>query len=96
MKSINKEYQITSIRINLLNTESFNDPALKALLKEGWEVFSYIPVEDAGVPQLILFLKPKNIDLESIDYSYYLKIIILLILFDSLVVFSYLIWFLLN
>lgn len=46
--------------------DSLKDPALLALLSDGWEVFSYIPVEDNG-PKVILLLKEGKKD--QVNYS---------------------------
>jgi len=85
---INQKIRTTKYIFNLARLdESLNDPALIGLLDDGWEVFSYIPVEDNG-PKVILLLKESktNIIKNKINYFEISNTIILLLILISSVI----------
>ena len=65
--------QCAIIKVNLLDLESsINQPQLKTLMNNRWEVISSFAIEDKNIPYLILILKPPNNEIteESINYYY--------------------------
>ena len=90
--NLEKKINTSKIVIDLIRIdESIQNPALLALLSDGWEVFSYIPVEDNG-PKVILLLKQsRKADLPINLYSnnlFYTKIqsFLLICIFSYLIV----------
>ena len=65
--------------------DSLKNPALIALFNEGWEVFSYIPVEDNG-PKVILLLKQNvnKIEVEKLSIVKILNTLFLFLIFITL------------
>ena len=79
------------IKINLENIDqSANQPQLKKFLAEGWRVTAMVPVDDNGVPTLILILSPPMSPIR-VDFPLYplvsdsLIIILLLSIFLTLI-----------
>lgn len=60
MRDLSVSDEIAVIKVDLLDIEnSCNQPQLRALFQQGWEVVSSLPVEDEGRPTLILMLRKK-------------------------------------
>ena len=70
---LNKKIRTSHFILDLSRlNDSLCDPSFIALLSDGWEVFSYIPVEDNG-PKVILLLKENH--KKNYSISFYAKII---------------------
>lgn len=60
MRDLSVSNEVAVIKVDLLDIEnSCNQPQLRALFQQGWEVVSSLPVEDEGKPVLILMLREK-------------------------------------
>jgi len=71
--------QCALIRVSLLDLEaSLNQPQLKKLIGEGWQVMSSFAVEENNKPYLIIILKPP-MDLHRVSLNYYYFIPLVLI-----------------
>ena len=75
--------QCAIIKVNLLDIEaSINQPQLKTLMNNNWEVISSFAIEDKGVPFLMLILRPPN-DIElpeqiqKLNYFYFIPLLLI-------------------
>ena len=81
------------IKVDLLNIESSaNQPQLKSLLSQGWEVVSSLPIEDGGRPYLLIILRSpdihqidRKISLQAYLYLFFLALISILLFLENYV-----------
>lgn len=72
------------IKIDLNNIEtSSSQPQFKKLISDGWNVVSYLPVEDDG-PKLILILSPPRKEIITFKGYMFMDIIVVILLFSIL------------
>lgn len=89
--NLEQKVKTTKFVINLARLdESLSNPALVALLSDGWEVFSYIPVEDNG-PKVILLLKQNatKIEVEKLSMLNVANTLILFLIFIILTTYTF-------